>query len=185
MNKLISSALITAISLLLLSTVSTATDGIMVAEDSAWVRATPPGSKTTAIYLTLMNHSNTDIDLTKVSVDVSDRVELHTHTNHDGMMKMQEISSITVPADGQASLEPHGDHIMVFNLQEPLKAGKEVSLELTFNDGNTMTLAIPVHKESPVSGDKPTNHDGMQHHGEHKDMKKNESDDSHQHDPAS
>lgn len=185
MNKPFTPALTVAASLLLLSTVSTATDGIMAVQDSAWARATPPGSNTTAIYLTLMNHSDTDIDLTSVSADISDRVELHTHMNHDGMMKMQEVSSITVPADGQASLKPHGDHIMVFNLLEQLKAGKEVSLELTFNDGNTMTLAIPVHKESPMSGDEPMNHDGMQHDGEHKHMKKNESDDSHQHDTAS
>lgn len=122
----------------------------MIAQGSAWARATPPGSTTTAIYFTLLNHSDSDISLTSASADISDRLELHTHISNDGMMKMQQVNSIIVPARGQATLKPHGDHVMVFNLAEQLENGKEVSVELTFSDNTTLNLTIPVHKEAPT-----------------------------------
>lgn len=182
MSNILTSILIkaTASGLLLLSTVTAAADGVMVVQESAWARATPPGSTTTAIYLTLMNHGSANVDLTSVTADISDKVELHTHINTDGTMKMQQVSAITIPTGGEASLKPHGDHIMVFNLQEPLVAGKEVKVELSFNDGNKKTLTIPVHKESPMAGE-----DTMQHDEQHEPMKKNHTDDAHQHDKAS
>ncbi len=149
-------------SFLLFGTVLSATDGIMIAEKNAWARATPPGSKTTAIYLTLMNHSNSNISLTAVTANISERVELHTHAEKDGLMKMQQVSSITVPAGGQVQLKPHSDHIMVFDLQEQLEVGKDVNLELTFDDGSTRTLSVPVFKQPP-SGHNAEEHKHMKH----------------------
>jgi len=139
----------TSLLLVALGTAATAADGIMILEKSAWARATPPGSTTTAIYLTLMNRSESDISLSAVSVDISDRAELHTNTNQDGMMKMRQVKSITVPADGQAALKPHGDHIMVFDLKEQLKSDTSVHVELVFDNGETRALTIPVLRNTP------------------------------------
>lgn len=183
MNKLL--VLTSTVSLFLLCTISAANDSIMIPAESAWARATPPGSSTTAIYLTLMNHSGSDIGLTAVNADISDRLELHTHVNKEGMMKMQQVTSIIIPAGSQAELRPHGDHIMVFNLKKQLKPDEEISVELTFDDGNTTTVTIPVHKESPMSGDDSMDHSEMQHDGKHKHMKNKDTDDVHQHDKTS
>lgn len=155
--------LVISIYLLLFGTITSATDGIMVAETNAWARATPPGSKTTAIYLTLMNHSDSNISLTAVTANISDRVELHTHANEDGLMKMQQVNSITIPAGGQTHLKPHGDHIMVFDLQKPLETGKAVSLELTFDNGSTQTLSVPVFKTAPTPSQNSEEHKHMKH----------------------
>jgi len=135
-----------------------AADNIIVAEDSAWVRATPPGVSTTAIYLTLNNAGATDIKLTAATSDISERVELHTHKHVDGVMKMQQVEFIAVPEKDKAALAPHGDHIMVFNLDQTLKPGDMVSLTLTFDDGSERVIEVPVRKEAP-SGDH------MQHTG--------------------
>lgn len=162
-------ALTTAAGLLLLSAGATASDGIMVPDNSAWVRATPPGSSTTAVYLTLMNHTDSDVNLTSASIDMSDRVELHTVTNEDGLMKMQEITSITIPAGGQAELKPGAEHIMVFNLTEQLKTGTEVDVELTFDNGDTETLTVPVKKGDVM----PAGH--SMKHEEHDHKKKKDS----------
>lgn len=153
-----------ALTLLLFGSLTSASEGIMISEESAWARATPPGSKTTAIYLTVMNHSGADISLTAATANISERVELHTHINNDGMMKMQQVVSIVVPAGGQAQLKPHGDHIMVFNLQDQLKQGELVSVELTFDNGQTQNLQVPVRKEPP-SANNTMDHDGTEHSG--------------------
>lgn len=126
-----------------------ASDQLVIAENSAWVRATPPGTSATAIYMTVMNHSSADISLLKASSDISERLELHTHEHVDGMMKMQQVDSIAIAAGGKTELKPHAEHIMVFNLEEPLKPGDIVTLALTFSNGKTHTLEVPVLKQAP------------------------------------
>lgn len=154
------------LSLALLGNIAFASDSVMVVEDSAWARATPPGATTTAIYLTVMNHSSDDINLTAANSDISDRLELHTHKSENGMMKMLQVESISVAAGEQTALKPHAEHIMVFNLAKPLKEGEQVNVELTFDDGNTLTLTVPVNKNSPESHAGHMKHD-MQKDGEH------------------
>lgn len=142
----------------LLCNATFASDQIMITENSAWVRATPPGTSTTAIYMTMMNHSNTDISLLEVTSDISERLELHTHKHVDGMMKMQQVDSIAITASGQTELKPHAEHIMVFNLEKSLKPGDIVALELTFNNGKKQTLEVPVLKEAPDADKMHSNH---------------------------
>ena len=133
-------------------------DNVSVAEHSAWVRATPPGSSTTAIYLTLSNSGSADIKLMAAASDISERIELHTHKHVDGLMKMQQVESIVVPPNDKAELAPHGDHIMVFNLDSALKPGETVELTLKFDNGSEQVIEVPVRKEGP--SDKNMQHTG-------------------------
>lgn len=149
--------------LALLSNVALADKGIMIPEDSAWARATPPGVTTTAIYLTVMNHGSSDISLLSAESDISSRLELHTHKHQDGVMKMLQVESIPVAAGEQTNLEPHAEHIMVFDLKKPLEAGDMVEVELAFDDGKKQTIEVPVLKDAP---------DASTEHDEHKAHKK-------------
>jgi len=137
------------LALAFLCTNAYAADNIIVADDSAWVRATPPGVNTTAIYLTLNNTGTADIKLMAAASDISEQVELHTHKHVDGVMKMQQVEFIAVPEKDKAALAPHGDHIMVFNLDQALKPGDMVSLTLSFDDGSEHVIEVPVRKEAP------------------------------------
>ncbi len=151
-------ALVLALSIHMLNTSNAMADEIMLPGDTAWARATPPGTTTSAIYLTLMNRSPSDISLSAATTEVTDRVELHTHAHQNGVMKMQQVSELKIPANGQAQLKPHGDHIMLFNLASPLKAGETISVELNFTNGVTKTLEIPVLKNPPMSDTKTEQH---------------------------
>ena len=59
--------------------------------NNAQIRDFLPGSKSSAGYLTLVNHGDTAIELTKVTVESLGRVEIHEHQHVDGMMKMQTL----------------------------------------------------------------------------------------------
>ncbi len=131
---------------------------ITVVDDSAWVRATPPGAKTTAIYLNLMNHGSANVKLIAASSEISNQIELHTHKHEDGVMKMLQVEFIDVPSGEHAVLAPHDDHIMVFNPKHDLQTGDVVALTLSFDDGSEMIIEVPVLKEGPDS-----NGDHMQH----------------------
>jgi len=152
-------------SLVLLGNAALAADGIMIPENSAWVRATPPGVTTTAIYLTVMNHGSSDISLLSAASEISPKIELHTHKHEDGVMKMQQVESIAIAAGEQTSLKPHAEHIMVFNLNKSLEAGDQITVELAFDNGKTHTIEVPVLKESPNADAKHVNH---KEHNNHK-----------------
>ena len=77
-------------------------------------------------------------------LNVSDRVELHQHIMADGMMKMRQVESITVPANGEVVLQPAGYHVMFFNLQQPLKAEDTLSLTLDFAEADDVTITLPI-----------------------------------------
>ena len=56
----------------------------------------------------------------------------------DGKMVMrQKQGGIVIKAKGTHALEPGGDHLMLMNLTQPVKAGDELTFTLTFADGRT------------------------------------------------
>lgn len=111
-----------------------------------WARATPPGVGTSAIYMTISNHTRTTLKLVGVNSDVTDRIELHNTTNKDGMMKMRQIDGIDLDKQTAVELKPHGMHVMLFDLKTPLEAGTSFDAELVFNNGKSISIEIPVMK---------------------------------------
>ena len=68
-----------------------------------------------------------------------------TTTSADGTSgTMTDTSRIAVPAGGQATLQPGGDHVMLTALEQPLEAGTTVDLTFTFSSGTTLEAAFPV-----------------------------------------
>ena len=116
--------------------------------EGGWARATPPGARTGAIYLTLRNDGEAD-SLIGAATEAADRAELHTHVHENGMMAMRQVSAIHVPAGGEARLAPHGDHVMLFGLHAPLVAGEVLSLTLEFESGAPLSVEIPVRDGRP------------------------------------
>ena len=68
-------------------------------------------------------------------------MEVHEMTMRDGQMVMQaKEGGVVVKARSEYRLEPGGDHLMLMNLAQPVRAGDEVSFTLTFADGRTQTF---------------------------------------------
>jgi copper(I)-binding protein len=107
--------------------------GISV-EDS-YVRVVPPGQKNTGAFMTIHNSSDKARSITSAESDAAEIVELHTHVNEDGMMKMRQIEKIDVPAMGKTVLMPGGLHVMLIGLTEAIEEGKAVRITLVFADG--------------------------------------------------
>jgi copper(I)-binding protein len=59
---------------------------------------------------------------------------------------MHQVDSINVPAKGEAILKPMGYHIMLIDLQKPIKEGEKINLELKFSDGESVQVVAPVKK---------------------------------------
>ncbi len=121
---------------------------VIIAKD-AHIRAMPPGQKVTAMFLTLDNPSATIHRLVKVESNVSDAVELHEHKHEEGMMKMGQVSSITIPVKGSVALAPGGYHVMMIGLKKDLKVGEKVAVKLIFEDGSSQDIEPEVKKIIP------------------------------------
>ena len=98
--------------------------GVTVA--NAWARATPGGATVGAAFLEIRTDKNTSDRLTGVSSPVADKAEVHSSSMQNGVMKMRRLDAIDLKPGETLVLKPMGDHIMLFNLKQPLKEGDAV-----------------------------------------------------------
>ena len=110
------------------------------------IRALPPGQKVTAMYMQLKNTSATNHDLVKVEGNISNMIELHTHTNNNGVMQMGQVESIPVPANTTAEAKPGSYHVMIMGLKQDLKLGDKFDFNLIFKDGSSKSITAEVKK---------------------------------------
>lgn len=135
-----------------------------------YVRMVPPGTPTSGAFMTIKNSGGSDRKLVKADSPAAKTVELHTHINDQGMMKMRPVKAVDVKAHGQAELKPGSHHIMLIDLKQTLKEGETVPLTLTFDDGSTRKIDAPVKKpqamlqmETNKNPDKGIEHGKMPH----------------------
>lgn len=114
--------------------------------ENPFVREMPPTAPASGAFMTLINTSDQDIAIVSAQSDAAKKVELHTHTHDNGVMRMREIPEILVPAMGQAELKPGGLHIMLINPTRDLKEGDEVRIVVTLKDGSEQEIIAPVRK---------------------------------------
>jgi len=94
----------------------------------AWVRATVPGQKVAGAYLEIRSRSAAR--LVGVRSPVAKSAEIHSMSNDGGVMKMRHLDALDLPAGQSVRLEPNGNHIMLFDIKQPLEAGARVPLTL-------------------------------------------------------
>lgn len=145
------------------STIVFANQADNISVEAPYAREVPPGAPASASFMTLINHSSKDIKLVSGHSSASKLTELHSHTNDNGVMRMRQVDSITIPASGKVQLKPGGFHIMLINPYKPLKAGQKISLTLTFKDGSSKAINMPVKSTKGMS----MNHKMSMPHSEH------------------
>lgn len=123
----------------------------------AWIQEGPPSQKITAAFMLIENHNAAEISLLSATTDAARVVELHRMLMEDGMMRMQKVDSINLPAGGVVKLEPGGYHLMVIDLKRELKEGAEVRVTLRFSNRIEKTINVPVKNRESMSEEGETN----------------------------
>ena len=118
--------------------------GADVEIDGAYARASIPNVPNSAAFFVIKNNSDKDIAITNANSDIAEKNELHTHIKENQMLKMMKIEKLVVPAKSSLELKSGGDHVMLMGLKKELKAGDEISLELSFSDGDKKSIKVPV-----------------------------------------
>src|SRR5262245_48846190 len=113
-----------------------------VSVTGAWVRGTVTGQKTTGAFMQLS--SPVDTALVAVTTPAARIAEVHEMKMDGGVMKMNAVDKVALPAGKSVELKPGGYHVMLVDLVSPLKEGDTVPLKLTFEDkaGTKQTIDV-------------------------------------------
>ncbi len=116
---------------------------------NAWARpstSTIVGKRNnSAIYLEIVNNSDTDYNLVNVSSDVANKVELHkSFVDEKGVSKMVKLDKLVIPTKTSAVLQPGGMHIMLLDLKTILKVGDKFDLFLYFDNNIQKVVQVEV-----------------------------------------
>ncbi|MEN0106093.1 MAG: copper chaperone PCu(A)C [Pseudomonas sp.] len=126
--------------------------------DHPWSREMPPTAPTAAVYFVVHNKGASADRLLSVDTPAAGKAEMHEHVDQNGLMKMQQVQFVTVPAGGEATFAPMAYHVMLFNLKQQGKDGERFPLTLHFEKAGAVTVQVAVQKEAP-----PAAHDMSQH----------------------
>lgn len=112
-----------------------------------WSRATLPGAKVAAGYLSLKNNGAEADRLIAVESPIAGKGEIHEMSVTDGVMTMRPLAGgIEIPAGGEVKLEPGSFHIMFMGLKEPAVEGKKFPGTLTFEKAGKVEVEFAVDK---------------------------------------
>lgn len=102
------------------------------------VRAKPAEKDMTGIFGTLTNHTDEDLEIKGFESNL-DAGKHEIHEVVDGVMReVQE--PMVVPANGTVELKPGGNHFMIMDFDDEIKAGETVDLTVTFSDDSTVEI---------------------------------------------
>jgi copper(I)-binding protein len=146
----------------LLSMSAAAADlGVVVSD--AWGRATAPGQDSGSVQFSIT--SNKEAKLVAITSPAASAVEIHSMVHEDGKMKMRAVESIALPAGKAVDLGKSGNHVMLLNLKQPLKAGDSVPLTLTIEFADKHKATVDAKAEIRPQGASHDMHDMGDMHG--------------------
>lgn len=111
-----------------------------------WSREMPPNAPNGAAYFRVENRGGEPDRILSARTDIAEAAELHTHDMQDGMMKMRQVESVDVPAGGEALFKPHGLHVMLFGLKQPLVHGERFDLTVVFEKAGELELSVDIRR---------------------------------------
>lgn len=110
-----------------------------------FARASRPGAPTGAIFMSIQNAGTIADRLVAANSPAAAVVQIHTHIEESGIMKMREVvAGIPVPAGGTHTLSRGGDHVMLMGVTQELVDGGTVSLTLVFEVAGEFVIEVPV-----------------------------------------
>ena len=109
------------------------------------------GAKSAAGYFSIRNHDDKELNLLQVSTALG-RAMLHETTLTDsGVVKMQRLKSVNIPAGHELIMQPGSIHIMIMGLLRPLFVGEKIPATLQFDDEVTLDIEFTVQESKKYS----------------------------------
>ena len=125
--------------------------GITVTD--AWARSSSATASAGAAYATITNAGSAADALIGASSPAAATVELHEtvvmgspDASGGGMIGMQPVARVEIPAGGSLQLKPGSYHVMLIGLVKDLKAGDTIDLTLKFERAGAISVKAQVRE---------------------------------------
>jgi copper(I)-binding protein len=105
-----------------------------------WSRATAPSQKVGAVFMTITTNANVADRLIGAQSPDAERAQIHGHMMDGDVMRMRPVDGVTIPAEGEAVLEPGSFHIMLIGLKAPLFEETVIPLTLEFEKAGIVEI---------------------------------------------
>ena len=144
---------------LVLALLVTATAAVANAQtvtiEQAWTRPTTTGQRVGGGFATLRNTGALADRLLGASTAAAERVEMHSMSMDNNVMRMRQVDAIDLPAGEKVDLAPGGLHLMLMGLKAPLQAGDSVPVLLRFERAGEVSVVFKIGARPGAGG-----HDG-------------------------
>lgn len=142
------------------------------------IQETIPGAKATGAFLTMTKEDDAPLSVVAAKIPaITKRVELHEMLMKDNKMMMSQIKEFPLKK-GENVFKKGGYHIMLLDIEKPVKAGEKYDITLKFSDGTygvcnaevkTVKELTPKHMKGMMKhGDMEMDHSKMKMEGEMK-----------------
>lgn len=136
----------------------------VIAITAPWSRETAEGQNAGGAFMTIANTGTADDRLMGGSSPVAGRVEIHTMTMENDVMRMRQLEDgLDIPQGGEVTLKPGSFHVMLMDLKQPLKAGETVPLTLTFRGAGPVETLLEVKPAGTMAPGMSHGKEGMPH----------------------
>jgi copper(I)-binding protein len=113
--------------------------------ETPWSRATPAAAKVGSAYMRIVNRGSAPDRLIGGTTTVAGRFEVHATSRTGDVVRMQRLDGGLAIGPGETvELKPGGVHVMLLDLQRPLKQGETIAGTLTFEKAGTVAVEFRV-----------------------------------------
>ena len=125
----------------------------------AYARPTVSHQPTGAAYVGLENMGDKPDRLVSASSPVAKRVEVHSMSMENNVMKMQEVGQLELKPGAEIVMKPgDGYHFMLIGLNQRLKAGQKFPLTLVFDKAGKVEVTVTVGSKQGKSDEHSHGH---------------------------
>lgn len=116
-----------------------------LALSNGFVFATLPNQPVGAGFVTFENTGSAPDRLIAASSPMAGKVEIHSMSMNDGVMKMRELDNgLEIPTGETVAMEPGGYHLMFMQLNRAFTTGELVHVTLTFEQAGDIEIMLPI-----------------------------------------
>ncbi len=109
-----------------------------------WIKNLPPSVPVRAGYMTIHNPQTKTVSIVSLRSDAFASIEIHQTIEQDGMMRMDQMSSLKIESNSSVQLAPGGLHLMMMNPSEPTQPGDLLEIVIILDDGSEQRVEMQV-----------------------------------------
>jgi periplasmic copper chaperone A len=120
--------------------------------NDAVVKLSPVDSNPSALYFTVYGGEQ-DVDLLRISSPSVIRAEIHETASDPktGMLTMNKIERIKIPAKGKVEFKRGGKHVMLWGVNQIARRLEKVEVEFLFSNDERILVTAPLEKISAAA----------------------------------